>query len=147
MKKIQVIDLSILQIFDRLCIFLSLGYILFFFLGDIEGTLAPFFSIGLIAISIYLAKVRNKVLYSAVGYALFSLLMIDIVVGNFDDITFKPSFIFIPFIIFLTVMIIEWNSNFLSGFLYGYWAVFIYEVVKNFGDVPILGFLGSSLFT
>lgn len=144
MKKIQVIDLSILQIFDRLCIFLSLGYILFFFLGDIEGTLAPFFSVGLIAISIYLAKVRNKVLYSAVGYALFSLLMIDIVVGNFDDITFKPSFIFIPFIIFLTVMIIEWNSNFLSGFLYGYWAVFIYEVVKNFGDVPILGFLEAA---
>lgn len=123
LRKLQFIDRKAIQSIDRLFVFFSLGYLLLYFQNGSTINIGTTLFIVAIHVFNYLAKVQSNVLYAGFGY---SFVTFGLLYHFYPNVADMKLLFFIPFILFFVVILREFSSNLLTGFLMGYWGLLLY---------------------
>lgn len=135
LASLRILDQGMLCRLDLISVYLGIAYSIVnkIILHQTSTTSTLFMvAIGLLT---YLAKRREKVVYAAAAYALLSIVVASWLHHRLDFV-YHSYYVLIPIAMFVVVMLMEWQTSWITGMLLGLWGLL---AVLSYGERGLYG--------
>lgn len=138
---LRIVDQGLLCRIDLISVYLCIAYSILnkIFLHQTSSQLTLF----MVAISFlsYMAKRREKVAYAAAAHAMVSV-AVAYWLHHRLDLSYHSLYILIPLVVFMAVLLLEWQTSWITGLFIGHWVLIMYLSYKVGGLVGFEQFDG-----